>query len=155
MHSALAQQRIDAATKIRAAMQASLDQQKASVRKQAETAQTVATGTFFTIPWPDSDPRVQPPSGDSTCDAMAEPQLASLMGTVSRGFLPTPGIAALFTEVAPGMGINRLTDVALKATQVQPGMQVVERAFGMLEIHHRDQGGPTTARPRLRHPPLG
>ena len=69
-----------------------------------------------------------------------QPQLASLMGTVSRGFLPTPGIAALFTEVAPGMGINRLTDVALKATQVQPGMQVVERAFGMLEIHHRDQG---------------
>ncbi len=69
-----------------------------------------------------------------------QPQVASLMGTVSRGFLPTPGIASLFVEVAPGMGINRLTDVALKATQVQPGMQVVERAYGMLEIHHQDQG---------------
>jgi hypothetical protein len=69
-----------------------------------------------------------------------QPQLASLMGTVSRGFLPVPGIASLFVEVAPGMAVNRLTDVALKATQVQPGMQVVERAYGMLEIHHRDQG---------------
>jgi hypothetical protein len=69
-----------------------------------------------------------------------QPQLASLMGTVSRGFLPTPGLASLFVEVAPGMGINQLTDVALKATQVQPGMQVVERAFGMLEVHHHDQG---------------
>src|SRR4051812_22485379 len=69
-----------------------------------------------------------------------QPQLASLMGTVSRGFLPTPGLAALFVEIAPGMAINRLTDVALKATSVQPGMQVVERAFGMLEVHHRDQG---------------
>ena len=84
MHSALAQQRIDAATKIRAAMQASLDQQTASVRKQAETAQTVATGTFFTIPWPDSDPIVQPPSEDSKCDAMAEPQLASLIGEAAK-----------------------------------------------------------------------
>lgn len=69
-----------------------------------------------------------------------QPQLASLMGTVSRGFLPVPGQAALFVEVAPGMAINRLTDVALKATQVTPGMQVVERAYGLLEIHHHDQG---------------
>jgi len=69
-----------------------------------------------------------------------QPQLASLMGTVSRGFLPVPYVAASFIEVAPGMAINRLTDVALKATQVQPGMQVVERAYGMLEIHHADQG---------------
>jgi len=38
------------------------------------------------------------------------------------------------------MAINRLTDAALKATSVQPGMQVVERAFGLLEAHHPDQG---------------
>jgi len=69
-----------------------------------------------------------------------QPQLASLMGTVSRGFLPTPGQSALFVEVAPGMAINRLTDAALKNTSVQPGMQVVERAFGLLEVHHNDQG---------------
>jgi hypothetical protein len=69
-----------------------------------------------------------------------QPQLASLMATVSRGFLPTPNQSALFVEVAPGMAINRLTDAALKATAVQPGMQVVERAFGLLEVHHDDQG---------------
>jgi ethanolamine utilization microcompartment shell protein EutL len=69
-----------------------------------------------------------------------QPQLASLMGTVSRGFLPVPGQAALFVEVAPGMAINRLTDAALKQTGVQPGMQVVERAYGLLEVHHENQG---------------
>ncbi|MCC6808372.1 MAG: BMC domain-containing protein [Deltaproteobacteria bacterium] len=69
-----------------------------------------------------------------------QPQLASLMATVARGFLPTPNQAALFVEVAPGMAINRLTDAALKATSVQPGMQVVERAYGLLEVHHDDQG---------------
>lgn len=84
MHSALAQQGVDAAAKIRAAMQASLDQQKASVRKQAETAQTVVPGTFFTIPWPDSGPVIPPLSGDSACDAMAEPQLASLIDEAAK-----------------------------------------------------------------------
>lgn len=69
-----------------------------------------------------------------------QPQLASLMATVSRGFLPTPGQSSLFVEVAPGMAINRLTDAALKATAVQPGMQVVERAYGLLELHHDSQG---------------
>lgn len=88
MHSAFAQQRVDAAAKIRAAMQASVDQQKASVRKQVETAQTVAPGTFFTIPWPGFDPvdpsGVPPPSGASACDAMAEPQLASLIDEAAK-----------------------------------------------------------------------
>jgi hypothetical protein len=36
--------------------------------------------------------------------------------------------------------INRLTDVALKATSVTPGIMVVERSFGLLEVHYRDQG---------------
>jgi len=69
-----------------------------------------------------------------------QPQLATFMGKTSRGFLPVPGQASLWIEIAPGIAINRVTDAALKATKVQPAVQVVERAFGLLEVHHEDQG---------------
>ncbi len=64
----------------------------------------------------------------------------AVIGTISRGFLPTEGQAALFVEIAPGIAINRLTDVAVKSTDVRPGMQIVERRYGMLEIHSDSQG---------------
>ncbi len=67
-------------------------------------------------------------------------QLAGFIGTTARGFLPVPGVAAYFVETAPGLVINRLTDAALKATAATPGILVVERSFGLLEIHHPDQG---------------
>ncbi len=69
-----------------------------------------------------------------------QPQLASFMGKTARGFLPVPEMASLFVEIAPGIAINRVTDVALKATDVAPAIQVVERAFGLLEVHSHDQG---------------
>ena len=69
-----------------------------------------------------------------------QPQLATFMGKTARGFLPVPGQASLFIEIAPGIAINRITDAALKATKVQPALQIVERAFGVLEVHHEDQG---------------
>lgn len=69
-----------------------------------------------------------------------QPQLASFMGKTARGFLPVPGQASLFVEIAPGIAINRVTDVALKATRVVPAIQVVERAYGLLEVHADDQG---------------
>lgn len=68
-----------------------------------------------------------------------QPQLAVYLGTVSQGFLPVPGDACMWLEVAPGMAVHRLTDVALKATRVHLGQQVVERAFGSMVFHHRDQ----------------
>jgi hypothetical protein len=68
-----------------------------------------------------------------------QPQFASFLGTVAQGFLPTPGQAALFVEVAPGMDIMRVTDVALKSTDVRPGMMIIERMYGMLEIHSDSQ----------------
>ncbi|HHH48837.1 MAG TPA: BMC domain-containing protein [Gammaproteobacteria bacterium] len=68
-----------------------------------------------------------------------QPQLATYMGTASQGFLPVPGNACLWMEIAPGMAVHRLTDVALKATRVHLGLQVVERAFGSMVFHHRDQ----------------
>jgi hypothetical protein len=69
-----------------------------------------------------------------------QPQLAAFTGTTCRGFLPLAGQASLWVETAPGMIINRVTDVALKATSVAPAVQVVERSFGLLEVHHDDQG---------------
>lgn len=69
-----------------------------------------------------------------------QPQLASFVGKTARGFLPVPEVAALYVEIAPGIAINRVTDVALKATSVAPAVQVVERAYGLLEVHHEDKG---------------
>ena len=66
-------------------------------------------------------------------------QHAGYLGTVARGFLPLPGDTSLWVEISPGIEINRITDVALKATRVRPGMQIVERLFGLLEVHHEDQ----------------
>ena len=68
-----------------------------------------------------------------------QPQFASFLGSVAQGFLPTPGQASLFVEIAPGMDIMHVTDVALKATDVRPGMLIIERLYGMLEIHADSQ----------------
>jgi hypothetical protein len=68
-----------------------------------------------------------------------QPQHAAYLGTVARGFLPLPGDTSLWIEISPGIEINRITDIALKSTRVRPGMQVVERLFGLLEVHHEDQ----------------
>ena len=69
-----------------------------------------------------------------------QPQLAAHICTTCRGYFPVPGVASLFIEIAPGMAIHKVTDVALKGTQVFPATLVVERAFGMLEVHHDDKG---------------
>lgn len=69
-----------------------------------------------------------------------QPQHAAYMGTVALGFLPLPGDTSLWIEISPGIEINRITDVALKATSVRPGVQVVERLYGLLEVHSSRQG---------------
>lgn len=68
-----------------------------------------------------------------------QPQHAAFLGTVSSGFLPLPNDASLWIEISPGIEINRITDVALKATAVKPGMQIVERLYGLLEVHSGSQ----------------
>jgi hypothetical protein len=45
----------------------------------------------------------------------------------------------LWIEISPGIEINRITDVALKATGVKPAMQIVERLYGLLEVHSESQ----------------
>ena len=69
-----------------------------------------------------------------------QPQLAGFLQTVAQGLLPLDGQAALVVEIAPGIAVNTLTDAALKTARVIPGMQIVERAFGLLELHAFDQG---------------
>ena len=68
-----------------------------------------------------------------------QPQFASYQATISRGYLPKVGQASLFVEVDPGMKINELLDVALKSTDVTAGMQIVERHYGMMEVHSESQ----------------
>jgi hypothetical protein len=69
-----------------------------------------------------------------------QPQLAGFLQTVAQGLLPLGGQAAVVVEIAPGIAINALTDVALKRTRVAVGMQIVERAYGLVELHAFDQG---------------
>jgi ethanolamine utilization microcompartment shell protein EutS len=64
-----------------------------------------------------------------------QPQTLCHLGTWIRGSLPRAGMAAQVIEVAPGLDIEALTDVALKSAEVRAGVLVAERQFGYLEIH--------------------
>ncbi len=66
-------------------------------------------------------------------------QYAAFVGSVTQGDLPTEGMAALYVEMAPGNEVFRIVDVAVKATEARPGAQIVEREFGMFEIHSTSQ----------------
>lgn len=67
-----------------------------------------------------------------------QPQTLCYLGSWIKGSLPRAGMAAQIIEVAPGLDIEPLTDVALKHSSVQAGILIVERQYGYLEIH-----GPT------------
>jgi len=64
-----------------------------------------------------------------------QPKTMCYLGSFCRGFLPRANMAALVVEVAPGLDIEPITDVALKTVDVKPGILVVERQFGYLECH--------------------
>jgi hypothetical protein len=66
-----------------------------------------------------------------------QPQTMCYLGTWIRGSLPRLRMASQVIEIAPGLDIEPLTDVALKHAEVQAGILVVERQFGYLEIHSR------------------
>ncbi len=66
-------------------------------------------------------------------------QYAAFVGTVTQGDLPTEGMASLYVEMAPGNEVFRMVDIAVKATEAKPGAQIVEREFGMFEIHSPSQ----------------
>jgi hypothetical protein len=62
-------------------------------------------------------------------------QLVGYIGTAARGYYPIAGQAALFMEIAPGIEINTITDIVMKKANVRPGAMVVERTYGMLQVH--------------------
>jgi hypothetical protein len=68
-----------------------------------------------------------------------QPQYAAFVGTVTQGDLPTEGMAALYIEMSPGNEVFRMVDIAVKATEARPGAQIVEREFGMFEVHSLNQ----------------
>jgi hypothetical protein len=76
--------------------------------------------------------------GYAFIDAL-QPQVTALISTIAKGYLPVTGDASLWIECAPGIAINQITNVAIKMTSVRPAVQVVERHFGILEVHHAEQ----------------
>src|SRR5664279_4270211 len=68
-----------------------------------------------------------------------QPQAAAHTAATCQGDVPIAGMAQLFIEVAPGNEIFRCADVALKAADVRPALQIVEREYGLLEVHARTQ----------------
>jgi ethanolamine utilization microcompartment shell protein EutS len=64
-----------------------------------------------------------------------QPKTMCYLGTFIRGFLPRTNMAALVVEVAPGLEIENITDIAVKNVDVHPGILVVERQYGYLELH--------------------
>ncbi|MBC8158961.1 MAG: BMC domain-containing protein [Alphaproteobacteria bacterium] len=64
-----------------------------------------------------------------------QPKTMCYLGSFIRGFLPRMNMAALVIEVSPGLDIEHITDIAVKNVDVHPGILMVERQFGYLEIH--------------------
>lgn len=66
--------------------------------------------------------------------------------TGGRGYVPLEGMSSLIVEIAPGLAIERVTDIALKAVpDLEPGLLVVERQFGVLEVHAQNPDDLTRA----------
>lgn len=68
-----------------------------------------------------------------------QPQFAAFVGTITQGDLPVEGMASLYVEMSPGNEVFRVVDVAIKSTVARPGAQIVEREFGMFEVHAPSQ----------------
>jgi len=68
-----------------------------------------------------------------------QPQFGAYVGTVTSGDLVMQGMAALYIEITPGNDVFRLIDIALKNSDIRLGAQIVEREFGLIEVHSYDQ----------------
>ncbi len=68
-----------------------------------------------------------------------QPQCAAHIAATSPGDVPLAGMAELYIEMAPGNEVFRAADIALKAAGVRPALQIIEREFGLLDIHSEQQ----------------
>src|ERR1700709_226009 len=64
-----------------------------------------------------------------------QPQSAAHVAATCQGDVPVAGMSELFIEVAPGNEVFRVADIALKAADVRPALQIVGREHGPLESH--------------------
>ena len=67
-----------------------------------------------------------------------QPQYAAFLAAELNGDVPLTKMAELWIELAPGSEVYNLLDVVLKDSDAKPGLQMVEREFGVLEIHSFD-----------------
>jgi hypothetical protein len=63
------------------------------------------------------------------------PQYAAYWGLMSQGALPVAGNSQLLLELAPSNAVFAMTDVAMKAVAVHSSGTLIERDFGLLELH--------------------
>lgn len=68
-----------------------------------------------------------------------QPQFAAFIGTITQGDPPVEGMASLYVEMSPGNWVFRVVDKVVKSTDVRPGSQIVERQYGMFEVHSASQ----------------
>lgn len=68
-----------------------------------------------------------------------QPQCAAHVAATCQGDVPVAGMSELWIEMAPGNEVFRIADVALKAAPVRPALQIVEREYGLLELHSENQ----------------
>ena len=68
-----------------------------------------------------------------------QPQFAAFIGTITQGDPPVQDMASLYVEMAPSNWVFRMVDQVVKATDVRPGSQIVERQYGMFEVHSLSQ----------------
>ena len=65
--------------------------------------------------------------------------MAAILGSIASGDPVVEGMAQLFLEISPGTDIYAVVDAAVKSAGVRPGSQVVERQYGMAEMHASSQ----------------
>lgn len=66
-----------------------------------------------------------------------QPQTLAYLATWMRGTLPRERMAAQVIEISPGLDVEKLTDIAIKSSDVDIGLLIVERQYGTLEFHSR------------------
>lgn len=65
------------------------------------------------------------------------PQYAAYWALMAQGSLPLPEMSQLLVEVTPSNLVFPIGDAAFKATAVESAGTLVERDFGLLELHAR------------------
>ena len=75
-----------------------------------------------------------------------QPKFAAYNGATVQGSVPLSGDTVLIGEFAPGNGVFKLIDRALKASSVEVTTQLVEREFGFFILRSPSNGEVSTAR---------